>query len=130
MYTQLTFDLSPKVQREQRPIIQNESWLDVSDIARGVGFTTTVQVSSNLNDALQAGQNEVHSGYDQRLYDALWMAHFKLFLDNKQGSTFSFTFPRKGWKTEEISDISLRVRVITRQQVVLIGLLQDFSEAL
>jgi|WetSurMetagenome_2_1015567.scaffolds.fasta_scaffold394073_2 hypothetical protein len=130
MSTQLTLDLTLKHQREQRQILQDESWLDASDIARGIGFTMPVLISSNLHDALQAGQSEVHSGYNQRLYDALWMAHFKLFLNNKQGSTFSFTLPRKGWKTEEISDISLRVRVITMQQAVLIGLLQDFSEAL
>jgi hypothetical protein len=117
----------PQHQREQRPIIQNEVWLDVSDIARGVGFTTAVQISNNLNDALQSGPNEVDGDYDQRLYDALWVAYFKLFLDNKQSATFSFTFPRKIWKTEEVPDISLRVRVITRQQLVLVGLLQDFS---
>lgn len=64
--------------------------------------------------------------YDQRLYDALWRAHFKLSLDQSQSATFNFTFPRKDWKTKEISEVSLRVRVEAQKQVVLLSLLQDF----
>ena len=44
---QLTLDFTPEPQREQKLIIQNEAWLDVSDIARGVGFTTAVQVNTS-----------------------------------------------------------------------------------
>jgi hypothetical protein len=128
MSTQLTPDFTPKPQREQRPIIQNESWLDVSAIARGVDFTTTVQISINLNDALQPLQNEIEGDYDQRLYDALWTAHFKLSLDQSQSATFNFTFPRKDWKTEEVSEVSLRVRVEAQKQVVLLGLMEDFRD--
>jgi hypothetical protein len=101
----------------------------VSDIARGVGFTTEVQISINLNNALQPLQNEIDGDYDQRLYDCLWLAHFQLSLDQSQSATFGFTFPRKDWKTKEVSEISLRVRVEAQKQVVLLGLLQDFSEA-
>ena len=126
MSTQLTLDFTPRPQREQQPIIENEAWLDVSDIARGVGFTTTVQVSISLNDALQPLQNEIEGDYDQRLYDALWAAHFKLSLDQSQSATFNFTFPRKDRKTEEVSEVSLRLRVEAQKQVVLLGLLEDF----
>jgi len=110
----------------QEAIIQNELWLDVSEIAQGVGFTTTVQVSIALDDALQPLQNETESDYDQRLYDALWRAHFQLSLNPLPFATFNFTFPRKDWKTKEISDISLRLRVKRQEQVVQIGLLQDY----
>lgn len=126
MSMQLTPDFTPEPQREQKPMIQNESCLDVSDIARGVGFTTTVQISISLNDALQPLENEIEGDYDQRLYDALWAAHFKLSLDQSPSATFNFTFPRKDWKTEEVSEVSLRVRVEVQKQVVLLGLLEDF----
>jgi len=110
----------------QEAIIQNELWLDVSEIAQGVGFTTTVQVSIALDDALQPLQNETESDYDQRLYDALWRAHFRLSLDPLPSPTFNFTYPRKDWKTKKISEISLRLRVKRQEQVVQIGLLQDY----
>jgi hypothetical protein len=106
-------------------IPRNEAWLNVSDIARGVGFTTAVQISITLNDMLQPLQNEMEY-YDQRLYDFLWLAHLKLSLDRSQSATFNFTFPRKDWKTEEVSEVSLRVRVEAQKQVVLLGLLEDF----
>jgi hypothetical protein len=129
MSTQLPLGSTPGPKPEQQPIIQNEAWLDVSDIARGVGFITPVRVSVSLNDALQPLQNEIDGDYDQRLYDALWVAHLKLSLDQSQSATFNFTFPRRDRKTEEVSEANLRVRVETQKQVVLLGLLQDFQEA-
>jgi hypothetical protein len=107
-------------------IYRNETGLDVSDIARGVGFTTALRISVTLNDALQPVQNEMDGDYDQRLYDALWQAHFQLSLDQHQSATFNFTFLRKDSKTEEASEISLRVRVEAQKQVVWLGLLEDF----
>ena len=129
MSMQLTFDFTPRHQREQRPILQNEDWLDVSDIARGVGFATAVQVGISLHEALQPLQNEIDGDYDQRLYDALWMAHFKLSLEDSQFATFSCTFPRRDRRTAADSEISLRVRAVAQKQVVLVALLQGFSEA-
>ena len=64
MPTQLTLDFTLRPRSQGQPIIQNESWLDESDIARGVGFTDTVQVSVALNDALVHQQNERNSDYD------------------------------------------------------------------
>lgn len=129
MSMQLIPDLTPGPQPEQKQIVQNDNWLDVSDIARGVGFTTAVQVSITLNDALQSLQNEMVEDHDQRLYDCLWLAQFKLSLDPSPSATFNFTFPRKDRKREEASEISLRVRVEAQEQVVLLGLLQDFQES-
>lgn len=107
-------------------IPRNETWLDVSNIARGVGFTTEVQISVTLNDALRTLQNEIDGDYDQRLFDCLWLAHFKLSFDRSQSATFNFTFPRKDHKTGEVSETNLRVRVEAHKQVVLLGLLEDF----
>jgi hypothetical protein len=67
--------------------------------------------------------------YDQRLYDCLWLAHFKLSLDRSQSVKFNFSFPRKDRKREEVSEISLRVRVEAQEQVMLLGLLEDFQGA-
>ncbi len=59
MCMQLTLDFTFKPQQGQKPIIEKEAWLDVSDIARGVGFTTAVQISVTLNEALQPLRNEI-----------------------------------------------------------------------
>ena len=122
----LSLSDQPNAQQEQKLTIKNEAWLNVSDIARGVGFTTAVQISVTLNDALQPLQNETDGDYDQRLYDFLWRAHFQLSLDQSQSATFNFTFPRKDRRTEVVSEVSLRGRVEVKKQVVLLGLLEDF----
>lgn len=116
----------PNSQREQKLTIENEAWLDVSDIARGVGFTSAVQISVTLNDALQPLQNETDIDYDQRLYDFLWRAHFQLSREQSQSATFNFAFPRKDPRAEVVSEVSLRGRVEVKTQVVLLGLLEDF----
>jgi hypothetical protein len=101
-------------------------WLDISDIAAGVGFTAKVLVSLGLSDALEPISTEADGDYDQRLYDALWLAHFQLARDQVPAATFNFTFPRKHWISEELTDASLRLRAETRQQAIFIGLLEDF----
>jgi hypothetical protein len=101
-------------------------WLDVSDIAAGLSFTTKVLVSLALSDALEPISTEADGDYDQRLYDALWLAHFQLARDQVPAATFNFTFPRKHWMSEELTDASLRLRVETREQAIFIGLLEDF----
>jgi hypothetical protein len=123
---QLTVDFTSGPQREQTSVIQNEVWLDVSAIARGVGFTTTVGVGMHLKEALQPLQNEIDGDYDQRLYDALWMAHLNLSLDQNQSATFNFTVLRKDGKTEKVSEIGLRLRAEAQKQMVWLGLLEDF----
>jgi serine phosphatase RsbU (regulator of sigma subunit) len=79
-----------------------------------------------LNEALQPLQNEIDGDYDQRLYDALWQAYFRLSIDQSQSVTFNFIFSRKDRKTEEVSNLSLRLRVEAQKQGVLLGLLEDF----
>ena len=126
MPMQLTLDFTPNPPLPRARLVHHPTWLDVSQVAYGVGFTTTVEVSVALQDALQPISSEQDGDYDQRLYDALWLAHFQLSLDQSRSATFTFAFPRKHWKTEEITEASLRLRVETQPQSVRIGLLPDF----
>jgi hypothetical protein len=79
-----------------------------------------------LSDTLEPITTESDGDYDQRLYDALWLAHFRLTLDQLEAMTFNFAFQRTHWMSGEQTDANLRLRVETRDEVTLIGLLQDF----
>ena len=127
MAIQLAFDFTSKSLVEDNLITTKETWLDISDIARGVGFAETVHLSLALNDALEARNEMSESDYDQLLYDALWLAHLQLTLNQSQVATFNFVFPSNDWETEKKWDISLRLRVEAYKQVVLLGLLSDFQ---
>jgi hypothetical protein len=77
MFTQLAFDFSLPAE-PALPEIQAKDWLDVTDIAQGVGFTGPVEMSLALDDSLQSHQDEPEEAYDKRLYDCLWCATSKL----------------------------------------------------
>ena len=127
MQTQLTLDFTPRLRLQQKPIIKNSTWMDVSDVARGIGFANPVEVSIALSDALASLQTEDDEDYDQRLYDALWLAHHYLSLDHQRESlSFTFDFLREDKHSGKFSEASLRLRVETQKQVVLLGLMQDF----
>jgi hypothetical protein len=126
MQMQLNFDFATKPPLSKKRISPNLSWLDVSEIARGIGFTSQVEISIALNDVLEPLQSEIDGDYDQRLYDALWRAHFQLSLDPLPSAKFNFRFPRKDLKTGKISEIGLRLRAEAQAQVVLMGMLQEF----
>lgn len=128
MPMQLTHDHTPGVQLEQEPVIKQDTWLDATEIAREVGFTTTVGISSALHDALTPLRTEPDGEYDQRLYDCLWLAHLRLLLDREPCVTFTFAFPRRIWRTGEMREICLRVRAETQGQLVIISLLRDLQE--
>jgi hypothetical protein len=123
---QLTMSLAPPPVTKNTSNIANNRWLDVSDIAVGTGFPTKVAVSSNLSAALEPITTEEDGDYDQRLWDALWLANFHLSLDQIPSAAFTFTFPRKHWKTEEVSEVSLRVHAEILNDVTYVGLLEDF----
>ena len=131
MQMQLTLDFTSRPPK-QKLIIKNTTWMNVSDVARGIGFTIPVEVSIALSDALEPLQTEDDEDYDQRLYDALWLAHHYLSLDLRQRESVSFTFDflREDKHTGKFIEASLRLRVEAQKQVVLLGLLQDFQEAL
>ena len=125
MQMQLPLDLTSKPRRKQKPIIKNTTWMDMGDIAKGIGFTTPVEVSIALSDALEPSQTEDVDDYDQRLYDALWLTHHYLSLDQSHETfTFTFDFLREDKHTGKITEVSLRLRVEAQKQVVLVDLAQ------
>jgi hypothetical protein len=123
---QLFISMAPPLISKTNPQVPDMKWWDVTSIAAGIGFTTKVAVSIALSDALQPIANETDSDYDQRIYDALWLAHFQLSLDVSESVTFNFAFQRKHWKTEEMTEVSLRVRAAYSDQTAIVGLLDDF----
>ena len=126
MLTQLPLDFSTRLPQPSRSIISYPAWQDVSQIATGVGFSEPVSISLALSDALEATQLEAASDYDQRLYDALWLAHFELSLNGERPANFTFTFSRVHWKTGELSETGLRLRVEKGSQGTRLGLKTDF----
>jgi hypothetical protein len=126
MIIQLQLDLTPRPSADPGPILDPRRWLEVSAIAAGVGFDQAVFASVALSDTLEEGQTETGSDYDQRLYDALWYAHFASSLNNGKPVCFTFTFPCKRSKVVEFAEISLRLRLEKRSQGMLLGLLEDF----
>lgn len=125
MQMQLTLDFTPKPQR--KPILMNTTWMDASDVARGIGFTIPVEVSIALSDALEPLQTEDDEDYDQRLYDALWLANHHLSLNHQRESIlFTFDFLREDNHTGKFSEVSLRLRVDAQKRIVLLGFMQDF----
>ena len=118
MPTQLSFAFptKPVPQHPPPPLL----WLQVD---------ANAEVSIALHDALTPLSIEEDGDYDQRIFDALWLAHFELSLDHRESANFTFTFPRKHWRTEAITDIPLRLRCETHGENIRLGLLADFQEA-
>ena len=123
---QLFMSMAALLISKTQPQVPDMRWLDVTGIAAGTGFITKVVVSIGLSDALQPIANETDSDYDQRLYDALWLAHFQLSLDHCQSATFNFLFTRKHWRTQEIIDASLHLHIEVSNDQAYLGLLEDF----
>jgi hypothetical protein len=126
MLTQLPLDFSTRLPPPTRPIIAYPTWMDISQIAAGVGFSEPLFISLTLSDALQATHLEAVNDYDQRLCDVLWLGHFELSLNDRQPATFTFTFSRAHGKTGEITETSLRLHAEKGSQGIRLGLKQDF----
>ena len=123
---QLFTSMAPPLISKTKPQVPDMKWSDVTGIAIGTGFTIKVAVSIALSDALQSIANETDSDNDQRLWDVLWLAHFQLSLDESESATFNYTFPHKHWKTEEITEVSLRLHGEVRNDQTYLSLLEDF----
>ncbi|WKZ45847.1 MAG: hypothetical protein QY302_08640 [Anaerolineales bacterium] len=122
---QLSMYMAPRVTKST-PVIDGTNWLDVSATAQSIGFTTQTGISVALRDALEPDDFEEDGDYEQRLYDALWLAHFNLSLDRVRSITFNFTFTREHSITGELNEVNLRLRVERQEQAAFLGLLQDF----
>ncbi len=122
---QLTLALATPVARSA-PVIDQAAWLDVSDLAKGVGFETQTAISVALADALAPTANETDADYDQRLYDALWLAHLQFTLNGSQPSTFNFSFSRGQTNNKDVEETCLRLHVESVNQTTFLGLPEDF----
>jgi hypothetical protein len=126
MSNQLPLNFSDRSPSLSQPTDAHTDWLDVSDIAPGVGFSEAVAISPAFSDAIKETQMETEADYDQRLYDSLWLAHFELSLNDGQPANFTFVFSRKHWKTNNLSETCLRLRVERGYQGIHLGSREDF----
>ena len=114
----LTFTSAP-LRNQFRPA----TWLSAGWASACIGFTKNVEISQSLSDALDHGDEDDH---DQQLYDALWLAHHHLVLDQRPAFSFTFNYliddKLQGLHIER----SLRLHVEEKEQLILLGLLQDF----
>ena len=114
----LTFAPAPSHKR-----LQASTWLDAGWAVAPLGFTKKLEISQALSDALQHGDED---DPDQQLYDALWLAHHHLVIDQRPAFSFTFNYliddKLQGLHIER----SLRLHVEEKEQLILLGLLQDF----
>ena len=114
----LTFTPAPFIKRA----IRNNTWQDAGWAAACLGFTQKVEISRSLCDALD------HGDQDQQLYDVLWLTHHHLVLDQRSSFSFTFDFLREDKLSRRLSAASLRLHVEEKEQLILLGLIQDFQE--
>ncbi|MBN8655132.1 MAG: hypothetical protein J0M11_05280 [Anaerolineae bacterium] len=114
----LTFAPAPP-----RNLIRPTTWLDAGWATACIGFTKKVEISQSLSDALDHGDEDDH---DQQHYDALWLAHHHLVIDQRPSLSFTFDFLRDDKLRGRYVEHSLRLHVEEGDQLILLGLLQDF----
>ena len=118
----LTFAPAPSI----KTIFKNTTWLNAGWASACLGFTKKVEISQSLNDALMPIHADDEDDHDQQLYDALWMAHHYLVLDQRPSFSFTFDFLRDDKINGRFEEHSLRLHVEEKEQLILLGLLQDF----
>ena len=109
-----------------KSILRNTTWLDAGWATACLGFTKKVEISQTLSDALHPLHAEDEDEHDQQLYDALWMAHHRLVLDQRPSISFTFDFLRDDKILGKFTETSLRLHVEEKEHLILLGLLQDF----
>ena len=114
----LTFTSAP-LRNQFRPA----TWLSAGWATACIGFTKKVEISQSLSDALQHGDEDVH---DQQLYDALWLAHHHLALAQRPALSFTFDYLHDDKVKGRYVEHHLRLHVEEKEQIILLGLLQDF----
>ena len=118
----LTFAPAPSI----KTIFKNTTWLNAGWASACLGFTKKVEISQSLSDALMPIHADDEEDHDQQLYDALWMAHHYLVLDQRPSFSFTFDFLRDDKINGRFEEHSLRLHVEEKEQLILLGLLQDF----
>ena len=92
---QLTLNLTFAVAPSAKNIFKNTTWLNAGWATACLGFTKKVEISQSLSDALMPIHADDEDDHDQQLYDALWMAHHHLVLDQRPSFSFTFDFLRE-----------------------------------
>jgi hypothetical protein len=123
---QLTLNLIFAPAPPVKTILKNNTWLNAGWATACLGFIKDVEISQSLSDALMPIHADDEDDHDQQLYDALWMAHHYLVLDQRPSFSFTFDFLRADKYNGRQIETSLRLHVEDKEQVVLLGLLQDF----
>ena len=123
---QLTLNLTFAPIASAKSIFKNSTWLDAGWATACIGFTKKVEISQSLSDALMTQHADDEADHDQQLYDALWMAHHYLVLDQRSSFSFTFDFLRDDKISGRLIETSLRLHVEEKEQLILLGLLQDF----
>lgn len=119
---QLTLNLTFAPAPPRNPI-RPTTWLGAGWAPACLGFTKKVEISQSLSDALDHGDEDDH---DQQLYDALWLAHHHLVLDQRPSLSFTFEYLHDDKLHGRYVERSLRLHVEEKEQLILLGLLQDF----
>ncbi len=114
----LTFAPAPR-----HKCLQVTTWLNAGWATTCLGFTKKVEISQALSDALDHGDEDDH---DQQLYDALWLAHHHLVIDPRPSLSFPFDFLHNDKLQGRYVEHSLRLHMEEGDQLILLGLLQDF----
>ena len=120
---QLTLNLTFAVAPTVKSIFKNTTWLNAGWATACIGFTKKVEISQALSDALDHGDEDDH---DQQLYDALWLAHHHLVIEQRLCLSFTFDFLRDDKVKGRYVEHSLRLHVEEGDHLILLGLLQDF----
>ena len=123
---QLTLNLTFTPAPPAKTIFKNTTWLSAGWASACIGFTKKVEISQALSDALKPLHADDEADHDQQLFDALWMAHHYLVLDQRPSFSFIFDFLRDDKTSGRMMETSLRLHVEEKEQLVLLGLLQDF----
>ena len=123
---QLTLNLTFAVAPAVKSIFKNTTWLNAGWATACLGFTKKVEISHSLSDALMPIHADDEDDHDQQLYDALWMAHHHLVLDQCPSFSFTFDFLRDDKISGRFIETSLRLHVEEKEQLILLGLIQDF----
>jgi hypothetical protein len=123
---QLTLNLTFTHVHPVKRILKSTTWLDAGWATACLGFTKKVEISQSLSDALKPFHADDEDDHDQQLYDALWMAHHYLALEQQSSFSFTFDFLWDDKHNGKFTETSLRLHLEEKAHVILLGLLQDF----
>lgn len=123
---QLTMSLDIYPAPVSKSTIRSNLWIDATPEARMIGFTQKVEVSQGIHDALRPIQYEEEYHSEQWLYDAIWLAHHYLCLEQRTSISFTFHFLRNDLTAGRMIEHSLRLRLEIGEGTALLGLLNDF----